>query len=102
MSSQNILARPESLFLFDMESNPTCIVGERSAILVKDKPAFLPGLDLAAHFDKKASAGFIGDGQMEAGVWVVSSRLDIAVKVKVVLSYRQVATQQTGLWEKRV
>lgn len=59
--------------------------------MVKDEPAFLPGLDLAAHFDKESPAGFISDGQMEAGVWVVSSCLDMAMKIKVVLPHREVA-----------
>lgn len=67
--------------------------------MVKDKPAFLPGLDLAAHFDQETSTGFISDGQMEAGIWVVSSCLNVAVKIKVVFPYREVACQQPGLWK---
>lgn len=77
----------------------TCIVGERPAILVEDEPALLPGLDLATHFDQEASAGFISDGQMEAGIWVVTGCLNMAVKIKVVFSYREVASQQPGLWK---
>lgn len=80
---------------------PTCVVGQRSAVLVKDEPAFFPGLDLPAHLDQKAPAGFIGDGQMEAGIWVVSGRLDVAVKVKVVLPHWEVAAQHPGLWQSR-
>lgn len=76
---------------------PTCVVGECPAILVKDEPAFLPGLDLPAHLDEKAPAGFVGDGQMEAGVGAVSRRLDVAVKVEVVLPHREVAAQHAGL-----
>lgn len=76
-----------------VDVDPTCVVGECSAILVKDEPAFLPGLDLPAHLDQKAPAGFISDGQVEAGVWVVSGRLDVAVKVKVVLPHREVAAE---------
>ena len=34
---------------------------------------------------------------MEAGVWVVSRCLDVAVKIKVVFPYREVASQP-GLW----
>lgn len=80
---------------------PTCVVGECSAILVKDEPAFLPGLDLPTHLDKKAPAGFIGDGQMEAGVWVVTSCLYVAVKVKVVPPHWEVAAQHPGLWQSK-
>lgn len=72
----------------------TCKVCERPAILVEDKPAFLPGLYLAAHFDQEASTGFVSDGQMEAGVWVVSCGLDVAMQIKVVLSHREVARQE--------
>lgn len=75
----------------------TCVVRQRPAVLVKDKPAFFPRLDLPSHFDQEASAGFIGDGQMKAGVRVVSSCLDVAVEVEVVFSHRKVATQQAGL-----
>lgn len=76
----------------------TCVVGERPAIMVEDKPTFLPGLDLSAHLDQKTSAGFVSDGQMEAGVRVVSGCLDVAVKIEVVLPYGEVACQQPGLW----
>lgn len=69
----------------------TCVIGERPAVLVEDEPALLPGLYLAPHLDEEAPAGFIGDGQMEAGVWVVSSCLDVAVEIKVVLPHWEVA-----------
>ena len=78
----------------------TDVVGESPLETVEDEPAFLPGLDLAAHFDEVAPTGLIGDGQMEAGIWVVSSRLDVAMKIKVVFPHWEVATQQTGLWGK--
>lgn len=69
----------------------TCVIGERPAVVVKDEPTLLPGLYLSAHFDQEASAGFIGDGQVEAGVRAVSSRLDVAVEVKVVFPHWEVA-----------
>lgn len=69
----------------------TCVIGERPAVVVKDEPALLPGLYLAAHFDEEASAGFIGDGQMETGVRAVSSRLDVAAEIKVVFPHWEVA-----------
>lgn len=70
----------------------TCVVRQGPAILVKDKPALFPRLDLPSHFDEESSTGFVSDGQVKAGVWVVSSCLDVAVEVKVVFSYRKVAT----------
>lgn len=83
-----------------MEELLTCVVGECPAILVEDKPAFLPGLDLATHLDQETSTGFISDGQMEAGIWVVSSCLNMAMKTKVIFPYWEVASQQPGLWKK--
>lgn len=77
----------------------TCIIRERSSILVKDKPAFLPRLDLPTHFDQESSAGFIGDGQVETGVRVVSGYLDVAMKVKIIFSHREVTSQQPRLWK---
>lgn len=71
----------------------TCVIRQRPAVLVKDKPALFPRLDLPSHLDQEPSAGFIGDGQMKAGVRVVSSCLDVAVEVEIVFSYRKVATQ---------
>lgn len=59
--------------------------------MVKDEPTLLPGLYLSAHFDEETSAGFIGDGQVEAGVRAVSSRLDVAVEIKVVFPHWEVA-----------
>lgn len=76
---------------------PTCIICERPPILVEDKPAFLPRLDLPTHFDQESSAGFVGDGQVEAGVWVVSGCFDVAMKVKVIFSHGEVASQQPRL-----
>ena len=38
---------------------------------------------------------------MKAGVWVVSSCLDMAVKIKVVFPYREVPRQQPGLWRRQ-
>lgn len=38
---------------------------------------------------------------MKAGVWVVSSCLDMAVKIKVVFPYREVPRQQPGLWKRQ-
>lgn len=83
------------------EEGLTCIICERPAILVKHKPAFLPRLDFASHFDQESSTGFISDGQVEAGIRVVSSCLDMAMKIKVVFPYREVASQQPGLWKKQ-
>lgn len=80
-----------------MVSTLTRVVGERPTVLVKDEPAFLPGLDFPAHFDQEASAGFVGDGQVEAGVWVVTRRLDLSVKVKVVFPHGEVTRQQPRL-----
>lgn len=62
--------------------------------MVKDEPALLPGLYLPAHFDQEAPAGFVSDGQVEAGVWAVSGRLDVSVEVKVVFPDWEVAAQQ--------
>lgn len=59
--------------------------------MVEDEPALLPRLYLAAHLDEEAPTGFISDGQMEAGVWVVSSRLDVAVEIKVIFPHWEVA-----------
>lgn len=78
----------------------TCVIRQRPAVLVKDKPAFFPRLDLPSHLDQETSTGFIGDGQMKAGVRAVSSCLDVAVEVEIVFSYRKVATQQPRLWKK--
>lgn len=69
----------------------TCVIGERPAVMVEDKPALLPGLYLASHLDEEAPTGFISDCQMEAGAWVVSSRLDVAVEIKVILPHWEVA-----------
>lgn len=69
----------------------TCVIGERPAVVVKDEPTLLPGLYLSAHFDEEAPAGFVGDGQVEAGVRAVSSRLDVAVEIKVVFPHWEVA-----------
>lgn len=79
---------------FTLETEvPTCVICERPPILVEDKPAFLPRLDLPAHLDQESSARFVGDGQVEAGVWVVSGCLDVAMKVKVIFSHGEVASQ---------
>lgn len=69
----------------------TCVIGERPAVVVEDEPALLPCLYLAAHLDEEAPTGFISDGQVEAGVWVVSSRLHVAVEIKVVFPHWEVA-----------
>lgn len=75
----------------------TCIVGERASVAVKHKPAFLPRFDLASHLDQVASAGLLGDGQVEARVCAVARRLDVSPQVKVVLSHRQVSRQRPRL-----
>lgn len=76
---------------------PTCIVGERASVAVKDEPAFLPGFDFASHFDQVATAGLFRDGQVEARVCAVARRLNVSPQVKVVLSHRQVPRQRSGL-----
>ena len=71
----------------------TCIVGQGPSVLVEHEPALLPGFDLAAHLDQEAPAGLIGDGEVEAGVWVMPRLLDVAVEVKVVFPHREVPRQ---------
>lgn len=80
---------------------PTCIVGERASVAVKDKPAFLPGFDFASHFDQVTTAGLFRDGQVEARVSAVAGRLNVSSQVKVVLSHRQVPRQWPGLGRKK-
>ncbi|KAA8586989.1 hypothetical protein FQN60_000825 [Etheostoma spectabile] len=62
----------------------------RTKIPVSKVPVRRAGLDFATHFDQKASTGFISDGQMEAAVRVVSSCLNMAVKIKVVFPHREI------------
>lgn len=73
----------------------TCIIRESPAVMVKHKPTFFPRFDFSAHLDEESSAGFICDGQMKAGVGVVPGSFNVAVKIKVVFSYREVASQES-------
>lgn len=91
---------PAQLCWGDRNFRLTSIVGERSTILVEHKPPFLPGFDLATHFNQESPTGFICDGQMETSIWTVSCCLDVAMKIKVVFPDREVASQQSGLWKK--
>ena len=75
----------------------TCIIGQSSSVSVKHKPAFLPGLDLAAHLDQEAPAGLGSDGQVEAGTGTVSCCLDVAMQVEIILPQGQVTCQRAGL-----
>lgn len=76
----------------------TCVVRERPAVPVEDEPALLPRLDLSSHLDEEAAARLLHDGDVVAGLDVVSGRLDVAAQVKVVLPHGQVAGQWTRLW----
>lgn len=80
---------------------PTCIVGERASVTVKDEPAFLPGFNFSSHFNQIAAAGFFRDGQVEACVGAVACRLNVSPQVKIVLTNRQVPCQWSGLERKK-
>lgn len=73
--------------------HPTRVVGECASVAVKDKPAFLPGFDLASHLDQVASAGLLRHGQVEACVCAVARWLNVSAQVKVVLPHGQVPSQ---------
>lgn len=75
----------------------TCVVGQRPAVAVKDEPALLPRLDLSSHLDEEAAARLLRNGDVVAGIDVVSGRLDVTSQVEVVLPHRQVASQRTRL-----
>lgn len=84
---------PSSVVFFRL----TCVVGERSPVAVKHKPAFLPRFNFAPHLDQVASARLLRDGQVEARVGAVARRLDVRPQVKVVLPHRQVSCQRARL-----
>lgn len=90
-TAPHILTQPTRAASTAARGPLTCVIGEGPAVMVKDEPALLPRLDLATHLDEEAPTGFISDGQMEAGVWVVSGRLDVAVEIDVVFPRWEVA-----------
>lgn len=75
----------------------TCVVRQRPAVAVEDEPALLPRLDLSSHLDEEAAARLLRDGDVVAGLDVVSGRLDVATQVEVVLPHGQVAGQRASL-----
>lgn len=75
----------------------TCVVRQCPTVTVEDEPALLPRLDLSSHLDEEAAARLLRDGDVVAGLDVVSSRLDVATQVEVVLPHRKVAGQWARL-----
>lgn len=75
----------------------TCVVRQCPAVTVEDEPALFPRLDLSSHLDEETTARLLRDGDVVAGLDVVSGRLDVATQVKVVLPHRQVAGQRARL-----
>lgn len=75
----------------------TDIVGEGPFEAVKDKPAFLPGLDLASHLHQVALAHLLCEDDLVAGVHAVARRLHVGAQVELLLPDGQVASHGTSL-----
>ena len=75
----------------------TCVVGEVPLEAVKDKPAFLPRLDLAPHLDQMPLAHLLRQDDVGAGVHAVARGLHVGAQVKLLLPDGQVACHRTGL-----
>lgn len=56
---------------------PTCIISKSSLVSVKNKPSFFPCFNFSSHFNQKASAGLLCEGDMVTGLYVVTSCFDV-------------------------
>lgn len=64
----------------------THVVGEVPLKAVKNEPALLPRLDLAAHLHQVAFAHLLGEDDVRAGVHAVAGRLHVGAQVKLLLT----------------